>query len=82
MNFSGPDSIVIESGIPIYERPAREWNQFGRGYADVFRQLEIGDSFLCLDEMRGMCYMIARSIRIKLSIRKDAPGIVRVWRTE
>jgi hypothetical protein len=45
MNFSGPDSIVIESGIPIYERPAREWNQFGRGYADVFRQLEIGDSF-------------------------------------
>lgn len=68
-------SIVIEKGIPI---PARKGGP--DGLCSLLRQMEDGDSFTAPPEKRKVVHSAATYVGIKIAVRRQCDGLIRVWK--
>jgi len=66
------DEINIDKGIAL---PAHKYK-----WADVFRRMEVGDSFVAPRTSQSACLLVARRNRMKIATRKISATQLRVWR--
>ena len=74
------EKFVIEDNVPV---PTARGP---RGYAELMRSLSIGQSVLITEDTRPklsrMLHGYANHTKIKIVVRKQPDGFLRIWRTE